>query len=108
MSGSNTEEYRNLVAVTAKLVDLLADDNNVVTLSQELKTAGLISKDNSRNMANVNVASTVRAANLVDMVTTKVQLNSQHYTTFVDILKKDRATYGDILKDMGKYYKFVT
>ena len=99
MSGSNTEECRKLVAVTAKLVNLLANGSNVVTLSQELQTAELINRANNREMANIHVASTVRAAQLVDMVTTKVQLNSQHYTTFVDILKKDTATYKDILSE---------
>ena len=102
MSGSNTEECRKLVAVTAKLVDLLANGNNVVTLSQELVTAGLINKANNREMANVQVSATARAADLVAMMTTKVELNSKHYTTFVDILQKDTATYEDILKDMGK------
>ena len=102
MSGKNTTEYRKLLDVSAKLADLLADGNNVVTLSQELQTAGLISKANSRDMANVNVSATVRAANLIAMVMTKVELNSKHYATFVGILKKDTATYEEILNDLGK------
>ena len=102
MSGSNSGEYSKLVGVTAKLVDLLANGNNVVTLSQELQTAGLINRANNRDLCNVHVSSTVRAAELVRMMTTKVEHNSQHYTTFVDILKKDTATYEDILRDMGK------
>ena len=48
-------------------------------------------------MANLSVPADVRAAQLVGMVTTKVELNSQNFYKFVEALKKDEVTYGTIL-----------
>lgn len=99
MSGKNTQEYQKMVAITPELTDLLADGTNVVRLSQELfgGEIQLISKSNNREMANLSVPADVRAAQLVGMVTTKVELNSQNFYKFVEALKKDEVTYGTIL-----------
>ena len=103
MSGRNTQEYRKLVAVTARFTDILAHGSNVVTLSQALFGAGFVSSTNNIDMANAGIPPTVRAAQLVGMVMTKVDLNSRNYAKFVDILKMDTTTYGEILNALGKY-----
>ena len=93
-----------MVAVTPELTDLLADGTNVVRLSQELfgGEAQLISKSNNREMANLSVPADVRAAKLVGMVMTKVDLNSQNFYKFVKALKKDEVTYETILAKLCK------
>lgn len=100
--GKNTEEYRKMVAVTPELTDLLADGTNVVTLSQELFRDQLISKSNNRAMANLSRQADVRAAELVGMVTTKVELDSKNFYIFVKALKKDEVTYKTILDKLCK------
>lgn len=53
-------------------------------------------------MNNTTVDEETRAAQLVGMVTTKVDLNSNNFDTFVEVLEKDDATYGDIVIEMKK------
>ena len=64
--------------------------------------AGLINKANERRMGNTAVDAEIRAAELVSMVTTKVDLNSKNFDTFMKVLEKDDATYGDIVIEMKK------
>ena len=102
MAGKNTDEYRKLVAVTPKLTKLLSQGNNVISLSQRLLTAGLISDSNNSQMTNQFVDAQIRAANLVSMVNTKVELNSQNFQIFVKTLQDEEKTYTEILAELCK------
>lgn len=104
MSGKNTEKYQKLVSVTGKLTDIVADGTNVVGLSQELFEKGLISKSNNREMTNAHVSTVIRAAQLIGMVLTKVELNEKNFDTFVEILKEDETTYGTIVAILCKIF----
>ena len=101
-SGKNTPQYRKILEYTPSLTDVLANGTNIVRLAGELVRAGLINKANERKMLNTAVDADIRAAELISMVTTKVDLNSQNFTTFLEVLGKDQATYGDILTNMKK------
>ena len=101
-SGKNTPQYKKMLEHTPSLTNVLADGSNIVRLAGELVRAGLISKANERKMLNTAVDADIRAAELISMVTTKVDLNSQNFTTFLEALGKDQATYGDILTNMKK------
>ena len=101
-SGKNTNEYRKLIEVTPALSALLTD-GNVIALSQKLLTAGLISRANNGQMMNHFVDAEIRAAKLVSMVTTKVELNKQNFYKFLEILKEEKDTYSPILDKLSKY-----
>ena len=99
-SGKNTPQYRKMVEYTPSLTDVLADVTNIVRLSGELVRAGLITEANERRILITAVDTDIRAAELISMVTTKVDLNPQNFTTFLEALRKDKVTYGDILINM--------
>ena len=101
-SGKDTVQYRKMLECTPSLIDVLADGANTVRLAGELVKAGLINRANERRMRNTAVDAEVRAAELISMVTTKVDLNSKNFDTFVEVLEKDGATYGDIVIEMKK------
>jgi hypothetical protein len=92
-----------MLEYTPSLEDTLAaDDTNVTWLATELEKAGLIAEDQRKSLETSADADT-RAAELISMITTKVHSNSENFTTFLDVLKKDEATYGHILaKIKGK------
>jgi hypothetical protein len=104
-SGKNTAQYRMMLEYTPSLEDALADDTNVTWLATELVKAGLITED-QRKLLETSVDADTRAAKLISMVTTIVHRNSENFTMFLDVLKKDEATYGHILakiKEKGTY-----
>ena len=84
---------------TPNLKAALADDTNVIWLARELEKAGLIAGDQRKSL-ETSVDADIRAAELISMVTTKVGLHAENFTTFLDVLKKDEATYGHILAKM--------
>ena len=100
--GKNTVQYRKMLEYTPSLTDIIVQGSNVVRLAGELEKADLISKANERRMRNTNVDADIRAAELIDMVTTKVDLNSKNFATFLEVLEKDVATYGDVVPEMKK------
>ena len=100
MNGKNTDEYRKLIAATPRLTEILTDGNNVITISQKLLRAGLISKANNTQMVNQFVDADIRSAKLIGMVTTKVDLNAQNFHKFVEILKEEETTYKEILDEL--------
>ena len=68
-------------------------------LATELEEAGLITNDQIRSFLFHDDAKAT-AAVLLGMVTIKVYSNSENFTTFLDVLKKDKETYGHILAKM--------
>ena len=80
--------------MTGRLTDIVADSTNVVRLSQEFFEKGLISKSNNREMTNAHVSTEIRAAQLIGMVLTKVELNEKNFDTFVEILKRTKPPMG--------------
>ena len=105
-SGKTTAQYRMMLEYAPSLQDALADDLNVFRLATELEDAGLITMDQRRPVLLIDDAK-VAAAILISMVTTKVHCNSENFTTFLEVLKKDKATYGHILAKMkgkGVFY----
>lgn len=76
-----------------------ADNTNVTWLATELERAGLVMADQIGPLSYAHDAK-VTAAILISMVTTKVHCNSENFITFLDVLKKDKATYGRILDEI--------
>ena len=98
--GKDTAQYRMMLKYTPSLEDALADDVRVTWLAMELEKAGLITEDQRKSLEASQVDAGTRSAELVSMVTTKVRYNSENFTTFLDVLKKDEATFGHILAKM--------
>ena len=82
------------------LEDALADHTKVTWLAMELEKAGLIAKDQRKSLETSQVDAGTRFAELVSMVTTKIHYSSENFTTFLDVLNKDEATFGHILAKM--------
>ena len=88
------------------LEDALANRTNITWLAIELEKAGLI-MEYQRKSLETSVDSGTRAAKLISTIISEVCSDSENFTTFCDVLKKDEATYGHILakmKDKGIYY----
>ena len=102
-NGKNTMEYGKILHISPKLCDVVAD-GNVITLSRKMFEAGLISDSNAgKTLRNVMVDSKMRrAAELVQMITTKVELNSENFHKFLEVLEKDQDTYKDIIQELMK------
>ena len=99
LSGKDTAQYRMMLEYVPSLEDTLADDTKIIWLATELDKAGLITKDQRKSM-ETSIDSGAKAAELISMITSKVYSDSENFTTFRDVLKKDEATYGHILAKM--------
>ena len=98
-SGKNTAQYRMMLESTPSLKDALADHTNITWLITELEKARFIVEDQRKSLETIVNADT-RAAELISMVKNKVNSNSENFTSFCDVLKKDEATYGHVLAKM--------
>jgi hypothetical protein len=78
---TTSKKYRRMVEYTPSLEDALADDTNITWLATELEKAGLITEDQRKSL-ETSVDADTRAA------------------TFLDVLKKNEATFGHILAKM--------
>ena len=108
-SGKNTPQYRMMLEYAPSLEDALADDMDedvMRTLARELEVAGLITENLLMKLHMVHDAKAI-AAILLGLVTIKVYSNSENFTTFLDVLKKDKETYGHILAKMKEKGVFV-
>ena len=99
----NSQEYRTLLGATYKLTR--AVQNNITPLCAGLVARDLITPDNQTALRNRNVDVVDRAADLVSLVTTKVEQCADNYHIFVKILIEDRATYKEVLKVLEPIYK---
>ena len=102
MAAESSVEYRTLLLLTDDLE--LAVKDHLVEIGSKLVASELITPAQSRETRNAHNPVNVRAADLVGYLQVKVQQNSQHYHTFTDVLKKDLAQYGDILKKLKAKY----
>ena len=98
-SGKNTAQYRMMLEYAPNLEDALADHTNATWLATELEKAGLIMEDQRKSL-ETSVNADTRAAELISMVTTKIDSNSENFAKFIDVLKRDEATYEHILAKM--------
>ena len=108
-SDKNTPQYRMMLECAPSLEDALADYIALDVLAMKLTQAGLITKDQMLHVLLVGIrdAKATAANILIGMVTIKVYCNSENFTTFLDVLKKDEATYGHILAKMKDKGVFV-
>ena len=99
-TAKNTLQYRMMLESAPSLEDALADHTKVTWLATELEKAGLITEDQRKSLETSQIDAGTRSAELVSMVTTNVCYSSENFITFLDVLKKDEATFGHILAKM--------
>ena len=102
LAGADTLEYQTLISCTTKLRAAVCAD--LVCLSGCLLERGLILPGNASELTNRNVEEADRAARLVELIQHKVNLDSQNYVKFIDILEENRHHYSDILDILKKVY----
>ena len=81
-----------------------AVSNSLIQLSGYLLARGLITRDNDSYLRNEMSSMASRAANLVELIQRRVQLDPQNYFKFINILKEDSAYYSDILRRLSEVY----
>ena len=91
----NSREYTTIVEATDQLENIVK--NNITPLCGKLLARGLITANQKKALRNANQDVVERAADLVQLVTDKVEQNPQHYYDFIKILAEDKSTYGDVL-----------
>lgn len=91
----STKEYDAIVRATARLE--LAVRHNITQLCAELVSCGLITPDQSSRLRNVNHDVAERAADLVGIITNKVEQDPNNYYIFVNVLQENEATYSEVL-----------
>ena len=89
-------EYRALIKATGKLTRVV--QNSITSLCADLVANELITPDQQRKLRNPNQHVLDRAADLVELITDKVEQNPTTYYTFVKILEEERATYKEVLQ----------
>lgn len=100
---TNSSEYNTLISNTAELA--LAVRPNLISLSEAMQAARLISLDNASELRNVQHIEAQRAARLVELLLIKVQLNPQHFYTFLEVLQRDQDQYADILRKVWQTHR---
>ena len=95
----NSAEYRAILKATGKLTKTFR--NNITSICAELVAKDLITPDQQRSLRNPNHDPLERAADLVQLLTDKVEANSANYHTLVKILEEDTATYNDVLESLA-------
>lgn len=98
-----TVEYQTLILCTPKLRTAASSD--LTRLSGCLLAKGLISRDNDSELRNRHTEVADRAARLVELVQQKVNLDTQNYTKFIEILKENQ--FDDILKILSDSEAFT-
>ena len=91
----NTKEYQAIVRATAKLETSVK--HNITPLCGELVSCGLITPDQKSRLRNPNHDVSERAADLVEIITNKVEQDPKNYDTFLTVLQGDQTTYQEVL-----------
>ena len=91
----NTTEYDTLLRATSKLTKVVK--NNITSLCAELVSSRLITPEQQRALRNPNHDVLERAADLVALVTEKVEEDRGRYHDLLAILKQDENTYREVL-----------
>ena len=92
----NTPEYRSILKATGKLTRALK--NNITPICADLVANDLITTEQQKKLRNPMHDAIERAADLVQLLTDKVEENPANYHTLIMILGEDTATYGDVLE----------
>ena len=93
----NTPEYRSILKATGKLTRALK--NNITPICADLVANDLITTEQQKKLRNATHDEAIeRAADLVQLLTDRVEENPANYHTLIRILRGDRATYKDVLE----------
>ena len=92
----NSPEYCSIVKATGKLTRVLK--SNITPICVDLVSNHLITPDQQRKLRNPHHDALDRAADLVELLTDKVEENPANYHTLIKILGEDRTMYGDVLE----------
>ena len=98
MSNRNSKEYRSLIKATGKLAKGLQE--HITPICAELVANDLITLENQAALRNTQHPKIERAADLVTLITGKVEQNTENYHIFIRILKEDSATFRDLLSSL--------
>ena len=79
--------------------------NDVIPLSGELLTAGLIDIDNDNALKDQFIGKEERAAQLTGFVIDRVSQDPKNYVSFIQVLKQRQDDHKDILEILDKKYK---
>ena len=101
--GQNTPEYRTMIICTSKLETVVKD--NLTVIVGELQAASIISPKNASALRNSAIDTAERAANLVAVVTNKVELSASYYHLFVSVLMSEREANRIILQVLEQTYR---
>ena len=101
---ATTPEDRTLILHTNSLQLVVGDD--IISLSASLVAAAIITPKQQQEIlpSADNGPKGVRAAKLVGFIQSKVRQNRKHYTSFTDVLAKNKKQYGDILNKLQETY----
>lgn len=81
---AETQEYKTLKKYVPHLRSAVQAD--LITLSEELRSKGLISEENKVRLKDESHSKEIRAANLVAIIMNTVKLNPACYNVFVKVL----------------------
>ena len=98
-SGKNTQEYQKVKKSFPKLTAAIA--GVIGRISGELLAAGLITSGQKEKAGNSTRDASDRASDLVSLILSKIEQDSQNFYAFVDILKEDLDTFQPVLNHMG-------
>ena len=87
--------YDRIVRCGPKL--RIAFQDKLLSLTENLRAASLITDDNVVEVNSVNQLRTERAARLLELIRNKVRLDPDNYNKFVKVLQQDPQQYKDIL-----------
>ena len=98
----NSAEYRTLIQLTADIQLALKD--HLTAIGGELVASELITPGQYQIITNPSNPADERVVKLVGYIQTNVEENPQDYHTFIGVLEKDLAQYGNILKKLKEKY----
>ena len=102
---SATPEYQALIKFLPQL--MVAVEFDLISLSAQLLQRYLITVSQEREIRN-QMSKTNRAANLLALVLNKVDLDSNNYHVFIEVLEEDEDIYKDILYRIKEEYYFLS
>ena len=92
----DTAEYQTIRRCTPQLIT--AFKHNLTELSGHLLSKGLITSDQSCELRNNMYPESDRAAKLVDLILSRIELAPECYNMFIKALKEDKCINEIILK----------
>ena len=101
-TGRGSPEYQTIRALTNDL--RLAVRCDLLSLGGQLLAEGLISPDSEDSLRNMMQTEAKRAADCVNLITTKVEEDPQNYHTFLRVLQADFFQYKSILSKLQETY----